>query len=101
MRQLRPTARSDRPDQSALADGPPTARVPENETPVPRSARVRGSARRLDREADALAAKRAQLLAPVREGAEAAADHARSRLGRADPDSGLRGARRQEDLRLV
>ncbi len=77
------------------------ARVPRDEAPVPRSAGVQGRARRLDREAGALAPERAPVLAQLRQGAEAARDHARPRLGRADPGAGLRGADRQADLRLV
>ena len=42
-----------------------------------------------------------ELLARARRRAEAAADHARPRLGRADPGARLRGARGQTDLRLV
>ena len=50
---------------------------------------------------DGLAAERAAVLAELRAGAQAAPDHARSRLGRPDPRRGVRGSRRQADLRLV
>ncbi len=101
VRQLRPPARPGRPDRSALAHRRGGARVPRDEAPVPRPAGVQGRADRLDREAGALAPERAAVLAQLRQGAEAARDHARPRLGRADPGPRLRGAARQADLRLV
>ena len=49
-----------------------------------------------------LAPERPELLARAAQGPEAEADHARPRLGRADPGAArVRGARRQADLRLV
>ena len=48
-----------------------------------------------------LAAERPPLLAQLREGAQAASDHARPRLGCSDSGRGLRGPRRQADLRVV
>ena len=51
--------------------------------------------------AGGLAAERPQVLAQLRQGAEAACDHARPRLGRPDSRRRVRGAEREADLRLV
>ena len=86
--QLDPT---DLIDPRSKIDGtPPVFR--DDEAPLPRPSGVQGAAHRVDRRQDRLAAERPALLAQLREGAEAAADHARPRLGRADPGRGLRGA---------
>ena len=60
-----------------------------------------GPAHGVDRVEGRLAAERQAVLAQLREGAEAASDHAGSRLGRAHPGPGVRGPGRQADLRLV
>ena len=101
VRQLREPARSDRPDRPALEDRRHASGLPEDEAPLPRSAGVQGAAHRMDRGQGWLAAERPPLLAQLREGAQAASDHARSRLGRSDSGRGLRGTRRQADLRVV
>ena len=101
VRQLRQPARSHRPDRSAFADRRDDTRLREDEAPLSRPARVQGAADGLDRVAGALAAERQEVLAQLREGTEAASDHARPRLGSADPARGLRGSERQADLRLV
>ena len=78
------------------------AGLPGDEPPLPRPAGVRRAADRVGRGAGALAAERPELLARAAQGPQAAADHARPRLGRADPGpAGVRGAGRQADLRLV
>ena len=101
VRQLRQPARPDGSDRSAVEDRRHASRVREHEAPVPRPARVQGSAHGVDRWSGQLAAERQAVLAELRPGAQAAADHARSRLGRPDTRSRLRGIRRQADLRLV
>ena len=101
MRQLREPARPDRSDRPALEDRRDDAGVREDEAPLPRPAGVQGAAHRVDRVAGPLAPERQALLAQLRQGAEAARDHAGPRLGGADPGRGLRRAGRQADLRLV
>ena len=89
VRQLRQPARSCRPDQTALDRGWLDSRVPRDDAPVPRSARVSRTARRVDRGADALAAERPQLRAQPRAGGEAPRDDPRHRLGRPSSRRGL------------
>ena len=81
VRQLRQPARPDRPDRAAVEDRRRAAGLPGDLPPVPRSARLRGAARRLDRSAGPLASERAPFLAAAREGASPPARHARSGLG--------------------
>ena len=68
---------------------------------LPRSAGLRRALREWIDGAGALAAERAQLLAELAQGAAAALDHPRPRLGHAHPAARVRRPRRQEDLRLV
>ena len=100
VRQLRQPARSGRPDRPALDRRRLDARVPRDDAPVPRPPRVPRAARRVDRDADALAAERPQLRAQPRAGGEAARHDPRHRLGRSRSGRGLpRG--HQAHLRLV
>ena len=101
VRQLRQPARPGRPDRPALDRRRLDARVPRDDAPVPRPARVRASGSTSGSTAqDALAAERPELLARARARAEAARDDARHRLGR--PRAGRRLPRGHEaDLRLV
>ena len=82
-----------RPDQPALEDRRQAAGLQGDDASLPRPARVQGAACRVDRAAGRLAVERPPLLARARQEPEAASRHARSRLGRAVPVAGLRGAR--------
>ena len=102
VRQLREPARPDRPHRAALQDRRHAAGLPRDGAPLPRPPGVRGAARGLDRRARPLALRTfAASRSSCVDELAAAPDHARSRLGRSDSRSGLRGARRQADLRLV
>ncbi len=101
VRQLRQPARPRRPHRATLEDRRRAAGLQGNLPPVPRPAGVRGAARELDRGAGSLASERPSLLTAARQGASPPAGDARPRLGSAHPGAGVRGARRQADLRLV
>ena len=76
VRQLREPARSDRPDRASVEDRRHAAGVPDDEAPLPRPSGVQGAADRVDRGAGPLATERPALLAQLRQGAQAASDHA-------------------------
>ena len=101
VRQLRQPARPGRPDRPALDRRRLDARVPRDDAPVPRPARVRASSSRRGSTAqDALASERPNFSLGLVARAEAARDDARHRLGRPGAGRGLpRG--HEADLRLV
>ena len=101
VRQLRQPARPGRPDQPALADQRRDAAVRRDRALLPRPARVRRVARAVAVHPHRLAAQRAQVLGQPARGPQAARDHPRPRLGRADPARRLARPADEAALRLV
>jgi hypothetical protein len=94
MRQLREPAGSRSAHRPALEDRRVEADLQTDRAFLPRPSGLHRAAHQMDLEAIALAAERSELLAQLHREPEAARDHPRYRLGRADPLARLAGSAR-------